>query len=164
MRSGREMGRVERTSVAREPWSPAQFVAGVVGLFLTVIGGVGLARLLPTEAFIEETTTVIGMGLNVLMSVITLLLGLMFLAGAGSPGTARSGSISLGVAMLAFGIVIFIEPDALGGAFGVNQTSGLVFSLVGLVAVIAGVASPTMMSRRAVQEQVVEEDDVVHVT
>lgn len=163
MRAEREMGRVERTSVARNPWSPAQFVAGALGLFLTVIGGVALARLLPTDSIVDETTTVIGMGFNVLMAGITLILGLIFLGGAGRAAQARSGMISLGVAMLAFGIVIFVEPDALGGALGVNQTSGLVFALIGLIAAVLGIASPTLMSRRS-EEHIVEEDGVIHVT
>jgi hypothetical protein len=59
--------------------------------------------------------------------------------------------------------VTFIEPDSLGDALGVNQTSGLVYAIVGLVAAIAGIASPTMTSRRAV-EQRVEEDESFHVT
>jgi hypothetical protein len=158
------MGRVEDTSVARNPWSPAQYVAGLVGLFLTVLGGVALARLLPVSALTEETTTVVGMGFTVVMAVITLLLGIVFLVGAGRPAGARAGMISLGVAMLAFGIVIFIEPNALGGALGVNETSGLVYAIVGLVAALAGIASPTLVSRRATEERVVEEDGVIHVT
>ena len=100
---------------------------------------------------------------QLLMAGITLILGLIFLGGAGRAAQARSGMISLGVAMLAFGIVIFVEPDALGGALGVNQTSGLVFALVGLLAAVLGIASPTLMSRRS-EEHVVEEDGVIHVT
>jgi hypothetical protein len=165
MRAERAIGRVESTSVARNPWSPAQYLAGLIGLFLTVVGGVALARLLPTDSLTGETTTVIGMGFTTVMAVITLILGLVFLAGAGRPVEARSGMISLGVAMLAFGIVIFVEPDALGGALGVNETSGVVYAIVGLVAALAGIASPTMVSRRATEERVVEEEDgVIHVT
>lgn len=165
MRAEREMGRVERTSVARNPWSPAQVIAGLIGLFLTVVGGVALARLLPTDSLTGETTTVLGMGFTVVMAGITLILGLVFLAGAGRPAEARSGMISLGVAMIAFGLVVFIEPDALGGALGVNETSGVVYAVVGLVAAIAGIVSPTLVSRRATEERVVEEEDgVIHVT
>ena len=164
MRTEREIGRVERTSVARRPWSPAQYVAGLAGLFMTVLGGVAIARLLPADSFTGDTTTVMGMGFTIVMAVITLLLGLVFLAGAGRPSEGRAGLISLGVALLAFGIVIFIEPDALGGALGVNEASGLVYAIIGLVAAIAGIASPTLLSRRAVEERVVDEDGVIHVT
>ena len=171
MRTDREIGRVEQTSVARHPWSPAQYIAGIVGLFMTVIGGVAIARLLPTDSLTGETTLVIGMGFTIVMAVITLLLGVVFLGGAGRPTQARSGMISLGVALLALGIVILIEPDALGGALGVTQRSGVVYSIVGLVAAIAGIASPNVVTRRAVVERrvedaqsVVEDDEMMYVT
>jgi hypothetical protein len=120
--------------------------------------------LLPVESLTDETTTVIGMGFTVVMASITLLIGFVFLAGAGRPLDARAGIISLGVGMLAFGIVVFVEPNALGGALGVNETSGVVYAIVGLVAAIAGIASPTMVSRRATEERMVEEDAVTHIT
>jgi hypothetical protein len=164
MRTDREIGRVERTSVARRPWSPAQYVAGLIGLFMTVVGGVALARLLPTDALAGDTVTVVGMGFTVIMAVITVLLGLVFLGGAGRPSEARAGMISIGVALLAFGIVIFIEPNALGGVLGVNETSGLVYAVVGIVAAVAGIASPTLVSRRSYEERHVEDDEVIHVT
>jgi len=131
---------------------------------MTVVGGVAIARLLPTDWMTGEATTVMGMGFTIVMAVITLLLGLVFLAGAGRPTEGRSGLISLGVALLTLGIVIFIEPEALSEALGVTQTSGVVYSIVGLVAAIAGIASPTLVSRRAVEERIVEDDDVFHVT
>jgi hypothetical protein len=116
MRTDRASERVESITTVKDPWSPAQILAGIIGLFMTVLGGVALARLLPTDSLTGETTTVIGMGFTVVMAVITLILGLVFLGGAGRPANARSGLISLGVALLAFGIVTFIEPEALGGA------------------------------------------------
>ena len=164
MSTNRETGRVERISVARRPWSPAQYIAGLIGLFLTVVGGVALARLLPTDSLAGVAVTVMGMGFTVVMALITLLLGLVFLGGAGRPTEARAGMISLGIALLALGIVIFIEPDALGGALGVNETSGVVYAVVGLVGAVAGIASPTLVSRHAIEERSVEKDEVIHVT
>ena len=164
MSTDRVAAHFERTSVARHPWSPAQYFAGLVGLLMTVVGGVAVARLLPTESLMGEATTVIGMGFNIVMAAITLLLGLVFLAAAGRPAEGRAGMISLGVALLALGIVILIEPGELSGVLGVNQTSGVVYSIVGAVAAIAGIASPTMVTRRAVIERKMEDDEVIHVT
>ena len=164
MSTDRETARVERISVARHPWSPAQYFAGLVGLVMTVVGGVAMARLLPTDSLTGETTTVIGMGFNIVMAAITLLLGLVFLAAAGRPAEGRAGMISLGAALLALGIVILIEPDELSGVLGVNQTSGVVYSIVGAIAAIAGIASPTTVTRRAVAERKMEDDEVIHVT
>jgi hypothetical protein len=164
MRTDRAAGRVERTTAVRHPWSPAQVLAGIIGLFMTVLGGVALARLLPSDSLTGDTTTVIGMGFTVVMAVITLLLGVVFLGGARRPSNAREGMITLGIALLAFGIVTFIEPEALGGALGVTETSGIVYAIVGLVAAIAGLTSPTMTSRLAVEERVEEDDEVIQVT
>jgi hypothetical protein len=136
----------------------------MIGLFMTVTGGVALARLLPTESIADDTTTVIGMGFTVIMAVVTLILGLVFLGGAGRPAEARAGMISIGTALLAFGIVIFVEPSALGGLLGVNQTSGVVYSMAGLFAAVAGITSPTMVSRRSYEERHVEDDEAVHVS
>jgi hypothetical protein len=164
MRTDRATERVETTTALRHPWSPAQIMAGLIGLFMTVLGGVALARLLPTDSITGETATVIGMGFTVVMAVITLLLGLVFLGGAGRPAGARQGLISLGIALLAFGIITFIEPDALGDVLGVTQTSGLVYAILGLIATIAGLVSPTLTTRRAVAERVEADDEVIHVT
>ena len=165
MRTEREhVGRVERRFVASGPWSPAQYVAGAVGLFMTVLGGVAFARLLPTDSLVGETVLVGGMGFTVVMAAITLLLGLVFLGAAGRPAEGRAGLISLGIALLALGIVIFIEPQPMRGALGVNETSGVVYALVGTLAAIAGVASPTFASRRSTDERHAEEDELSGIT
>jgi len=103
------------------------------------------------------------MGFNVVMAAITLLWRLVLLAAAGRPAEGRAGMISLGVTLLALGIVILIEPDELSGALGVNQTSGVVYSVVGIVAAIAGPLRP-MVTRRAVAKRKIEDDEVIHVT
>lgn len=159
-----QVGRVERRSTTGRPWSPAQYVAGAVGLFMTVVGGVALARLLPTDALTGETVLVAGMGFTVVMAAITLILGLVFLGDAGRPTEGRAGLISLGVALLAFGIVTFIEPEPMSGALGVNETSGAVYALVGIMAAIAGVAFPKLVSRRSIDERHVERDEVSGIT
>jgi hypothetical protein len=49
----------------------------------------------------------------------------------------------------------------------VTQTSGVVYSIVGLVAAIAGIASPNVVTRRAVEERRVDDahgDRVIHIT
>jgi hypothetical protein len=165
MRTEREqIGRVERKSIASGPRSAAQYVAGAAGLFMTVIAGVALARLLPTGALIGETVLVAGMGFTVVMAVLTLLLGLVFLGAAGRPTEGRAGLISLGIALLAFGIVIFIEPEPMNEALGVNETSGVVYALVGTLAAIAGVASNTLVTRRSIDERHMEGDEVSGIT
>ena len=152
MRTDREVELVSHRSTRRRPWSPAQFAAAVVGLAMTVVGGVALARLLPTSSITGESVTVAGMGFTALMGGLTVIIGLAFLVSAGRPGSARAGAITMGVAMVAFGLVVLIEPNALGGALGVNQTSGLAFLSVGAVAGIVGITAPTFVSRSSTLE------------
>lgn len=38
----------------RTAWSPTQFVAGIIGLILIVMGGVALARILPTNSLTAD--------------------------------------------------------------------------------------------------------------
>lgn len=129
-------------------WSPAQFVGGIIGLVLTVMGGVALARLLPTGSLTAETTTVLGVGHTPLMAIITLGAGLLFLAEAGAPLEVQPGMIFLGVMSLAFGLIVVIEPAAFDGALGLGQTGGWFYSVIGAVSAITGIISPTIVSRR----------------
>ena len=165
MSTDRETARVERISVARHPWSPAQYFAGLVGLLMTVVGGVAMARLLPTDSLTGETTTVIGMGFNIVMAAITLLLGLVFLAAAGRPAEGRAGMISLGAALLALG-----NRRSSSSLMSSVESSGSIRPAVWCIQsseplpAIAGIASPTMVTRRAVAERKMEDDEVIHVT
>lgn len=129
-------------------WSPAQFIAGIIGLVLTVMGGVALARLLPTNSLTAETTTVVGVGHTPLMAIITLGLGLLFLAEAGTPLEVQPGMIFLGVLSLAFGLIVVIEPDAFDGALALGETGGWFYAVVGAVSAITGIIAPTVVSRR----------------
>lgn len=129
-------------------WSPAQFVAGIIGLVLTVMGGVALARLLPTSSLTGETTSVLGVGHTPLMAIITLGLGLLYLAEAGMPFDVQPGIIFLGVMVLAFGLIVVIEPGAFDGALGLGESGGWFYTVIGFVSVVAGIISPTLVSRR----------------
>lgn len=130
-------------------WSPAQFVAGIVGLVLTVMGGVALARLLPTSSLTSETTTVLAVGHTPLMAIITLGLGLLYLAEAGMPFDVQPGLVFLGVMVLAFGLIVVIEPAAFDGALGLGESGRWFYTVVGFISVVAGIVSPTVVSRRS---------------
>jgi hypothetical protein len=135
-------------------------VAGIVGLILAGLGGIALVSLLPTDSVTGEVAEVAGMGFTLVMAVLTLLIGLVFVGGALRPAEAKAGLISIGIALLALGIVVFIEPDAVTGVFGVNETSGFVYALAGLIAAIAGLMSPSGQGR-PVKESSHEDDALV---
>jgi len=145
----RETGEVDEVRVSRwSSWSPAQFVAGIIGLVLTVMGGVALARLLPTGSLTSGNTAVLGVGHTPLMAIITLGLGLLYLAEAGLPFDVQPGMIFLGVMALAFGLIVVIEPAAFDGALGLGETGGWFYAVVGFLSVVTGIISPTLVSRR----------------
>ena len=148
----REGAHTERR-VGRRTWSPAQFIAGAIGLFLVVIGGVALARLLPTDSLTGDTVTVLGVGHTTLMAIIAVGLGLLFLVQVGTPFEVQPSLITLGVTTLAFGLIVIIEPDAFDNALALGRTGGWLYSAIGLLAVLAGVVSPTVTSRRTVESQ-----------
>ncbi len=59
-----------------------------------------------------ETTTVLGLGHTPLIAIVTLGLGLLYLAEAGLPFDVQPGMIFLGVMVLAFGLIVVIEPGS----------------------------------------------------
>lgn len=139
---------------ASRTWSPAQIVAGIIGLLLVVMGGVALARLVPTDSLTAGTTTVFGVGHTALMAIITLGLGLLYLAEAATPYDVQPGLIFLGVATLAFGLIVVIEPAAFDGALSLGVTGGWFFTIIGVISTITGLISPTLVSRRGHQTRV----------
>lgn len=104
--------------------------------------------MIPTSSLTAETTTVFGVGHTPLMAIITLGLGLLYFANAGTPFGAQPGMISLGVIVLAFGLIVVIEPGAFDGALGLGETGGWFYTIIGLVSVVTGIISPTLVSRR----------------
>lgn len=143
----RETQTAERVTHSLRTWSPAQLVAAVVGLFLTVMGGVALARTLPADSLTGPTAEVFGVGHTALMGIIAIIVGLFFLSQAASPFAVQRGMIGLGVVALAFGLIVVIEPAAFDGALGIGRTGGWVYSAIGLISVITGIVSPTVTSR-----------------
>lgn len=140
-----EAEKAERIGV--RTWSPAQIATGAIGLLLTVMGGVALARLLPTSSLTGETTVALGVTHTPLMAVITTGIGVLYLTQVSTPYEAKPGLISLGVINLAFGLIVAIEPGAFDGALGLGSEGGLFYAAIGLVSVIVGLITPTLFAR-----------------
>lgn len=132
----------------RRTWSPGQVVSGLIGLLLTVMGGVALARLLPTDSLTGATVDVFGVGHTVIMGIIAVGLGILFLSEAASPFSVQRGMISLGVITLAFGLIVVIEPAAFDNALGIGENGGWMYSAIGVISVVTGLSAPIFTSRR----------------
>jgi hypothetical protein len=136
-----------RVSVDKRTWSPAQLVAGAVGLFLVVVGAVALLRG-GVETFTSPTSTVLGLTHTPLMAMISIVLGGTFLAAAASTLGVRSTLTFLGLVSLGFGLVVAIEPGATTAWFGGGRPLGALYMVIGAASLIAGWTSPTITSHQ----------------
>lgn len=145
-----------RQTVDRRVASPARFVAGAIGLFLLIMGGVALARTGITS-LTGETATVLGFEHTTLMGLIDIVAGLMFLVAAAAVAV-RAQLTGISLLVVGFGAVMMIEPEALASALGGGFDLGLVYVVVGLLGLLAAALFPT----RIVDTDAVR-DDAHHV-
>ena len=143
--------RERRRTVDRRVVSPGQIIAGAIGLFLLIFGGVALARV-GLSSLTGETNTVLGFDHTALMGLIDIVGGLLFLGAASSP--AMKGSmIGLGLMTLAFGAIVAIEPAAFDTALGGGRDLGLLYVIIGIVGLLAALAFPTITVDRVATEE-----------
>lgn len=152
-----------RTAVGRSRFTVGQAVAGVLGLFLVVAGGVAMARV-GFDSFTGETTTILGIGHTLVMGLIDLIVGLVFLSSASTMFGVRSTLIGLGTMAVAFGAVVWIEPDPFVEFLGDGRSLGVTYLVLGLIALVAGLATPTFVTsaETAYDDEVIENDHVYH--
>lgn len=137
----------QNRTVTRESsrvWSPAQVVAGIVGLGFVVMGGVALIRV--GFGDLTATSTVGWYAHTGILAIIELVLGLLFLGAASNALEARSSSISLGVLMVAFGLIAVIEPQGTAAYLGDSTRVGWTYLIIGAVVSILGLTAPLVTS------------------
>lgn len=147
--------RQRRHTVDRRVSSPARLVAGLIGLFFLVLGGVALART-GLSSLTGETATVLGFEHTSLMGIIDIGAGLLFLGAAAAVGVA-GGLTWISLVSIAFGAVMAIEPGAMSSALGGGPDLGLVYVVAGLLGLLAAVVFPT----RVVDSEATHEDGAV---
>jgi hypothetical protein len=159
--------RVARTEGAhyrvsqRAPWSPAQLVVGVVGLVFIVLGGVALARAgLHFDAVPFSRTQVAGLWFTNMSALITSIAGVIVLAGAMDPDSAKATMWFFGVVLIAFGLIVAISPQPFTTMWGYDTANGIFYVVAGGILPIAAAVSPVFYSRQSVvsSHQVVDDD------
>ena len=133
--------RQRHRTVDRRVFSPAQVVAGIIGLILVIIGGVVLARV-GLDSLTGDTATVFGFEHTALMGLIDLIAGLFFL-GAAASSAVRGTMIGLSMAAIGFGAIVAIEPDAFDSGLGGASELGVFYIIIGAVGLLAAWAFPT---------------------
>lgn len=152
--------RTER-SVDRRAWSPGQIVAGLVGFLLIVLGGIALARMGFTGSITGESTEILGVSATRLWAIIEIVLGLILLGIAASPYRVRGGLVTFGLLAAAFGLIVAVEPDAFSEPLGSTQTTGVIWLAVGLIMVVVGWLSPTVVTEQSRRDIVTDDVDTV---
>jgi hypothetical protein len=140
--------------VKRAAWSPAQIVAVVAGLLFVVLGGVGLARTGTDFSNLAAShAQVAGMWVSPLSAIAELVVGVLILAGGAYPAGAKGTMSVFGVILLAFGIIVAIDPTPFYREWAYTKTDGVFYAILGAVLLATAVVSPVFFSRRRVVTQ-----------
>src|SRR5437868_3453992 len=130
----------EEPAAVREPFGIAQFFSLAIGIFLIVIGAIGLAR--AGLHHLDSPTVAVGpFTMTPLLAAVNLFLGLVGLIGAAGRAAARSVCMFIGPVMLAGGIVALIQNVRV---LGWNRADGVIYILLGALAIVGAIMTPPM--------------------
>jgi hypothetical protein len=129
-------------------WNPPQILALVLGVTFVVLGGVALLRTGLDMNLFEPTVTVGGLAYTPLLGLIELVLGLVLLAVGAFPVEADS-FVFLGVLLIAFGLLLVIEPEAFRTSLAAGRAHGWFYVAVGAVSVGVGLGTPAVQRWQA---------------
>lgn len=144
---------VSERRVVWAPWSPAQLVALVIGLFLLVLGAVTLANTgINGNSITDSKVLTWGFGQTPLLAIIEIVFGLLLVLAGAVPGAGRGTMALLGAILLAAGIVVLASSSSLYDSLGTNQATGWLGVVTGAVTLAAAMLAPIIFggSRRAV--------------
>jgi len=139
---GRAAYETNSMAVERQPWSPAQVVAIVLGIVFVVLGGITLARTGINSHVTSEHVNVIGSVQTQLMGYIELVYGALLLAVGSIPGAGRGGMSFLGILALVFGIIVVAQPSSFSHALGIGSGYGVFLIIIGAILAITSMVSP----------------------
>jgi len=133
------------------PWSPAQIVGLVAGIFFAVLGIAALVRTgFDTSHIYTPHDDVWSFGHSPLFAVIEIAYGALLIIASVVPGGLRGLMGLLGAAAVVFGIVIVAgdTPTRLHNWLGVTHRNGWLFVIAGAVIVLTALLAPVFVSSR----------------
>ena len=143
------------------PWSPAQFIALAFGIFLLALGAVTLSRAGGNAGDLTAGRVVVwGFGGNAIMAIIEIVGGLLLIMAGAMPGAGRATMTFLGVVALGLGIIILAARASLYDGLGVNNATGWLFLVTGIVNLVAAMAAPVFFASD--RESIRREDEIIH--
>lgn len=126
------------TASVREPFGVAQAISLAIGIFLVVIGAVGLAR--AGIHHLDTPRALVGpFSMTPLLALADLVLGLVGLVGAAGRAAGRSVCMFLGPVLIAAGIIALIQNVRV---LGWNRADGFAYIVCGAVAIVAAIMTP----------------------
>jgi hypothetical protein len=135
--------------VRRTAWSPAQIVAVIAGLLLVVLGGVGLARTGTDFSHLATShAQAAGMWVSPLSALAELVVGVLVLAGGAYPAGAKGTMSFFGVILLAFGLIVAIDPTPFFRTWAYTRSDGVFYTIVGAILLLTAALSPVFLTRR----------------
>jgi len=144
----REVEEVDGTVVHSPTAAVAMVVALAAGVFYIVLGAIGLARTGIDDLTAEAT--VAGIPHTALLALIELALGALLLVAGAERGAYRPFMTFLGALLLAFGVVVLVEPSILDEWLAMETINGVIYGASGIVIIAAGLTAP-IVRRRWVQ-------------
>jgi hypothetical protein len=134
------------------PWSPAQIIGLIAGLGMTVLGIAAVARTgFDTADVYQPQLDVWGLPHSPLLGVFEIAFGALLIFASIIPGGLRWLMALLGVISLGFGIVILADAATsdLTRWFGVDDSNGWLFTIVGSVVLLTAMLAPVFSPHRA---------------
>jgi hypothetical protein len=134
----------ERTTHMR-PWSPAQIIALVVGIAAVVIGIAGLAKTgVPMNHLDRPYHDVLSLRHSPLLGLAEIAFGVLLIASGVVAGGARWLMALLGVVQTIFGVIILVDvaPDRIHRWLGVGDPYGWLSVIVGAFLVLSALFLP----------------------
>lgn len=140
----REMRR-EELAVIHEEHAPAwmrsvgRAIGGTTGIVLVVMGAVALIRTglpLTPEQLTADHVAVGWLHHTTLLGLVHLVLGASLVSAVGSD-TFGSSAMTAGVVTAVLGIIVWMEPTSLHGAFATHRAHGVTYGVAGLAMMLA---------------------------
>lgn len=136
-------------AVATPPWSPAQIIGLIAGIFFAVLGIAAVVRTgFETSHVYTPHEEVWSFAHSPLLAVIEIGYGALLIIASVVPGGVRWMMGLLGAAALALGIVIVAgdTPARLNKWLAVTHRNGWLFVITGAVVVLAAILSPVFLT------------------
>jgi len=129
---------------------PSQVMALAIGLLLVVVGGIVVAQTGLHIHHLGAHTRAVGMEASTLWGLVELGIGAVLLTAGLRPAMVRGPMVFFGVALLAFGVIVVVEPTSFRDPLAVTRRTGALDMVLGVALLGTTIVIPPVigMGRR----------------